>query len=363
MSKIMTIMEFPKLQQDFFKGRGAQINPFNPFNDKNYTQEHIEGLDEEMITTPETQYFTENAKNVINKVESEDVGMMYSVNPYQGCEHGCVYCYARNSHNYWGFSAGLDFETRIIIKHNAPALLEKVFLDPKWIAAPISFSGNTDCYQPIERKMQITRKLLEVGLKYKNPMGIITKNQLVVRDLDILQQLAEDNLAQVYFSITSLKEDIRSKMEPRTATYKTRLKAIEKLSLAGIPVGIMIGPVIPGLTDSEIPEILKAAAEHGATSAGYNMVRLNGAIDKIFTDWIWKSFPMHAERVLNNIKAVHAGKLNDSRWSKRMSGDGELADVIKKMFHLMRDKYMGSNPKFKYNLDAFRRPGQLKLEF
>lgn len=356
-------MEFPKINETFFKGRGAQINPFNPFHDKNYIQEHIEGLDEEMLGDRETLFFTENAKKVVNKVESPDAAMMYSVNPYQGCEHGCVYCFARNTHNYWGFSAGLDFETRIIIKHNAADLLEKVFIDPKWVAAPISFSGNTDCYQPIERKMKITRKLLEVSLKYKNPASIITKNQLILRDIDILQELAKDDLTHVFLSITSLKEEIRQKMEPRTATYKARLKTIEKLTSAGVPVGIMIGPVVPGLTDSEIPDIIKAAADHGATTAGYNMLRLNGAIDKIFSDWIWKTFPMHAERVLSNTRAVHDGKLNDSRWGVRMRGDGELANVIRQMFYMMKEKYMGHNTPFTFNISAFRRPGQLKLEF
>lgn len=356
-------MEFPKINDNFFKGRGAQINPFNPFHDKNYTQEHIEGLDEEMLGERETLFFTENAKKVVNKVDSPDAAMVYSVNPYQGCEHGCVYCYARNTHNYWGFSAGLDFETRIIIKHNAPELLEKVFLDPKWKAAPISFSGNTDCYQPIERKMKITRRLLEVCLKYQNPAGIITKNQLILRDIDILKDLAKADLTHIFFSITSLNEDIRLKMEPRTATYKTRLKAIEKLSAAGIPVGVMIGPVIPGLTDSEIPDIIKAAADHGASTAGFNMLRLNGAIDKIFTDWIWKTFPMQAERVLSNTRSVHQGNLNDSRWGVRMRGDGELANIIHQMFYMMKEKHMGNKPTFKYNLTSFRRPGQLKLEF
>ncbi|MBK7037803.1 MAG: radical SAM protein [Bacteroidetes bacterium] len=253
-------MEFPKINETFFKGRGAQINPFNPFHDKNYIQEHIEGLDEEMLGDRETLFFTENAKKVVNKVESPDAAMMYSVNPYQGCEHGCVYCFARNTHNYWGFSAGLDFETRIIIKHNAADLLEKVFIDPKWMAAPISFSGNTDCYQPIERKMKITRKLLEVSLKYKNPASIITKNQLILRDIDILQELAKDDLTHVFLSITSLKEEIRQKMEPRTATYKARLKTIEKLTSAGVPVGIMIRTCGSRLTDSEIPDIIKSSS-------------------------------------------------------------------------------------------------------
>lgn len=356
-------MEFTNKDEIFLKGRGAQINPFNPFHNNNYVAEHIEGLDEELITERETLYFSEHSKKVLNKVESGDVGMTYSVNPYQGCEHGCIYCYARNTHNYWGFSAGLDFETRIIIKHNAPELLEKAFLNEKWEPNVVSFSGNTDCYQPIERKMKITRKLLEVCLKYKNPAGIITKSQLLGRDIDILSELAKDDLIHVMLSLTSLKEDIRQKMEPRTASYKARLKVIEKLTSNGIPTGIMIGPVIPGLTDNEIPDIIKAAADHGAHTAGFNIVRLNGAVDKIFTDWIWKAFPLQAERVLSNIRSVHGGKLNDSRWGVRMRGEGEMAAIIHQMFNLMKEKYMGKKKKFEYNYNAFRRPGQLKMEF
>lgn len=357
-------MEIPNIQEEkFLKGRGAQINPFNPYHDKNYVQEHFEGLDEEMLTPRETLFFTDFPKTIVNKVESPDAGMMYSINPYQGCEHGCIYCYARNSHNYWGFSAGLDFETRIIVKPNAPQLLEKTFLNKNWSPYPIHISGNTDCYQPIERKMKLTRAILEVCLKFKNPAGMLTKNQLILRDIDILSELAKDRLIHTLLSVTALDEDIRLKMEPRTATYKARLKTMEKLAQNGIPVGVMIGPIIPGLTDHFLPDIMKAAADHGAHTAVFTMLRLNGALAQIFTDWIHKTFPDHAERVLSNVKAVHDGKLNDSRWGKRKRGDGELATAIHQMFHVMREKYMGHHPPFSYNLKAFRRPGQMVIDF
>ena len=356
------IYEEPIQEEKLLKGRGAQINPFNPYHDKNYIQEHIEGLDEEMITDRETLFFTEFPKKVLNKVDSPDVGMMYSINPYQGCEHGCIYCYARNSHNYWGFSAGLDFESRIIVKPNAPELLEKVFMNPKWEPYPIHISGNTDCYQPVERKMRITRRLLEVCLKFKNPLGMLTKNQLIARDIDILSELAKDRLVHTLISITGLKEEIRLKMEPRTASYPARLKTMEKIASAGIPIGVMIGPIIPGLNDDQLPDIMKAAADHGAHTATFTMIRLNGAIQQIFTDWVWKAFPDKAQRILSNIRSLHEGRLNDSRWGVRMRGDGELASVIHQMFYLMREKYMGDKPDFHYNLKAFRRPGQMTLD-
>lgn len=348
-------------EKKFFEGRGAQINPFNPYHSANYAREHAEGLDEDWPAPAETQFYTEHPKNIVNHIDSPDAPMGISVNPYQGCEHGCVYCYARNSHQYWGFSAGLDFETRIIIKPNAPQLLEKAFMDKKWKPAAVTFSGNTDCYQPIERKMRLTRQLLETCHRFGNPAGIITKNRLILRDLDILAPMAQKQLIYVYISITTLDESLRRKMEPRTSTAAHRMDIIKTLSSNGIPAGVMIGPVIPGLNDHEIPAILAAAAENGASNAGFNMVRLNGAIGGIFTDWIQKAFPDKAERVLNNIRAVHQGNLNDSRWKTRMRGDGKLAESIHQLFRLSRDKYFPNRPPFSYNTNHFQRPGQMTL--
>src|ERR1700761_4671621 len=227
-----------KANERFEKGRGAQFNPKNRFLKGQYVQEHVEAVDDWEEENRQTQYIYDDSKTLVNKVKSPDVGMMYSANPYQGCEHGCIYCYARNSHEYWGYSAGLDFESRIVVKKNAPQLLKKLFDNKNWQPAPISLSGNTDCYQPIERKMRITRKLLEICLEFRNPVGIISKNALVLRDMDILQELSKLNLIRVFSSITSLDEDLRRKMEPRTASYKARLKVVETLSKAGVPTGI-----------------------------------------------------------------------------------------------------------------------------
>src|SRR5690606_38408050 len=211
-------------QEEYFKGRGAQIKTENKFLKNQYVTEHIEGLDEPLLSAPETQVLYEQSKKIVNKVTSPDLGMMYSLNPYQGCEHGCIYCYARNTHEYWGFSAGLDFESKIIVKKNAPASLEKFILHPDWQPVPISVSGNTDCYQPLERKLEITRGLLKIFARYRHPVGMITKNSLVLRDIDLLTDLAKDNLVHIYISITTLDEDLRRVMEPRTASAKKRLQ-------------------------------------------------------------------------------------------------------------------------------------------
>jgi DNA repair photolyase len=349
--------------QVFIKGRGAQILTDNPYLKNKYVTEHIEGLDEEIISNSKTEFFHESPKKIVNKVDSPDLGLMYSMNPYQGCEHGCIYCYARNSHQYWGFSAGLDFERKIIIKDNAPELLDKVLSNPKWSPYPIMLSGNTDCYQPIERSLGITRKMLQVLLKYKNPVGIITKNSLILRDIDLLQELAASDLVHVNVSITSLDESLRLKLEPRTASLNNRLKVVENLSSRGIPVNVMVAPVIPALNSHEIPDIIKAAANAGAVSAAYTIVRLNGAIKDIFTDWVEKTFPERAKKILHQIADCHGGKLNDSRFGKRMRGEGNIAEVIKDLFISSRNKYMAGREMKEYNLSAFSRPesGQLKL--
>jgi DNA repair photolyase len=276
---------------DYHKGRGAQINIGNRFSQLQLSQEHMEGIDEAVEVSRHIQLFYEHPKKIINTIESPDLYAMRSVNPYQGCEHGCIYCYARNSHEYWGFSAGLDFETKIVVKQQAAQLLEKEFLKKSWQPVAISLSGNTDCYQPLERKLEITRSLLEVFVRYAHPVSIITKNSLVIRDLDLLRQLAQQNLVHVYISITSLDEKLRQKLEPRTATAKTRLQTVQALSKAGIPVGIMTAPIIPGLNNTEIPAIIQEAASCGAVSAGYTVVRLNGAVKDIFHDWLSKNFP------------------------------------------------------------------------
>lgn len=349
------------MEDNYFKGRGAQIKTENKYLKEQYSTEHIEGLDEELLENPKTQVFHETSKKIVNKVNSPDLHFGYSMNPYQGCEHGCVYCYARNTHEYYGFSAGLDFETKIIIKQNAPELLERHLLQPTWQAVPIMLSGNTDCYQPQEKKFQITRKMLQVLLKYRHPVGIITKNALIHRDLDILADLAKNKLVHVMISITTLDEDLRRQLEPRTASAKKRLQTIDVLTNAGIPVGVMNAPIIPGLNHHEIPAILKAAADHGAVACGMTVVRLNGSISKIFEDWLKKNFPERFEKVWNQISELHGGNVNDSNFGRRMTGEGNIADAIQQLYHVAKKKYFTGKSMPPADLTQFRRGGNLNL--
>ncbi|WP_316772485.1 PA0069 family radical SAM protein [Pedobacter frigiditerrae] len=319
---------------NYMNGRGAQFNTSNKFLKNSLAKEHPEGIDDWEEPNSKTTFIIGKSKSVVNKVESPDVGMTYSLNPYQGCEHGCIYCYARNSHEYWGFSAGLDFERKIIVKKDAPELFKK-FLEKKgWDATPVSLSGNTDCYQPAEQKFRLTRQLLEIALEYKQPITLITKNALILRDLDILQDLAKLKLSAVYVSITSLDEKLRLKLEPRTTTAKQRLKIIEELSKVGLPTGVMAAPMIPGLNDHEMPAILKACANNGCKSAGYTVVRLNGVINQIFEDWLRKNFPDRFDKVWHQIQNCHNGNVNDSRFGTRMRGEGNFAEMIRNTFKL-----------------------------
>lgn len=340
---------------EFKKGRGAQFNPKNRFLQGEYVQEHIEAIDDWEQETRKTQYIIDDSKTIVNKVTSPDVGMLFSLNPYQGCEHGCIYCYARNSHEYWGYSAGLDFESRIVVKKNAPELLRKLFQSKSWEPASISISGNTDCYQPIERTMKITRQLLEVCLGHRNPVGILTKNALVLRDLDIIQEMAKLNLISVFTSITSLKEDVRMLLEPRTSTYKTRLKIVETMAKHNVPAGIMNAPLIPGLNDTHSHDVLKAASEAGAQWAGYTIVRLNGAIGDIFKDWLYKAFPDGADKIWHRIEDCHNGNVNDSRYGTRMKGEGNFAAIISQQFRLFCKKFNLNTTRIQLDTSQFRR--------
>ncbi|OAB80151.1 PA0069 family radical SAM protein [Cochleicola gelatinilyticus] len=330
--------------QNSLKGRGAQQKVHNRFFELSHEMRddflnycEIEG---EVADTNKTKYIDVFPKSLVNKVNSPDVGMGFSANPYQGCEHGCVYCYARNSHEYWGYGAGLDFERTILIKKNAPELLEEKLKSKNWKPYPIVFSGNTDCYQPIEKKLQITRKCLAVFLKWKHPVGIITKNSLVLRDLDILKELAKFNLIQVNVSITSLSETTRRLLEPRTATIKQRLKTVEVLSENNIPVRVMMAPIIPSLNSHEILPLVKKVSELGAKDVAYTIVRLNGQIATIFEDWARKTIPDRADRILNQIAECHGGTLNDSQWGRRMRGEGTISEQIKTTMHIARKKYL-----------------------
>jgi len=349
-------------QDQNIKGRGAQHQLSNSFSQQEFTTAWDEGIDEYAhLDKPSTQVFYEYPKKIINKVCSPDVGMDYSVNPYQGCEHGCVYCYARNSHEYWGWNAGLDFESKIIVKKNAPELLEKELLNPNWKVKPIVLSGNTDCYQPLERKLRITRSLLQVLAKYRHPVGIITKNVSFLEDMDLLEDLAKDNLVRVVLSITSLDETLRSVLEPRTASSVKKLQAIKILSDKGIPVSIMNAPIIPGLNHSEIPEIIKRASEHGAIDAGYTVVRLNGRIAEIFKKWLQNYYPDRFEKVWHQIEKLHGGNVRDSTWGQRMKGNGAEADMIKQLFHMAKKKYMQGGKKIQLNTSDFRKGGAYSL--
>ncbi len=349
------------MADDYFRGRGSQIKSGNKFLKAQYVTDHIEGLDEPLLENPKTQIFHESPKKILNRVDSPDLGFGYSMNPYQGCEHGCVYCYARNTHEYYGFSAGLDFESKIIVKKNAARLLEQELLKPSWNAVPIMLSGNTDCYQPQEKKFEITRDMLKVLAQYRHPVSIISKNSLVLRDLDVLQDLASDNLVHVYISITTLDEELRRTLEPRTANSIKRLKTVEALAKANVPVGIMNAPIIPGLNHHEIPAILKVASEHGALNAGMTIVRLNGSISILFEDWLRKNFPDRFDKVWNQICSLHDGNVNDSQFGRRMRGEGHIADAINQLFRSSKKKYFTGKSMPVYDLTKFRKGGMLSL--
>lgn len=338
-------------------GRGAPRNTANPFLKNRLVTEHPEGLDEPLEEESRvSNIHLEYPKKVVNRVDSPDVPLNWSINPYQGCEHGCIYCYARNSHTYWGFSAGLDFEQEIMAKPAAPDLLRQYLSRKNYKPEAISLSGNTDCYQPIERKLQITRKLLEIFLEFRHPVGIITKNSLILRDLDILKPLAEMNLVHVMISITTLDENLRRTMEPRTSTASKRLETIRILTENKIPAGVMVAPVIPGLTSHEIPGILEAAAKAGAYSASYTMLRLNGQVAELFSDWIENHFPNKKNKVLNQVMQAHGGSLNDSRFGTRMRGEGPVADMVKQLFRQSRDRFFKNEPGPDYDYSHFRVP-------
>lgn len=345
-------------ESQYLKGRGAQINTTNKFLKTYAAQEHIEAIDDFEISNTPTIYLEENAKTIVNKIDSPDVGMWYSMNPYQGCEHGCIYCYARNVHEYWGYSAGLDFERKIIVKKNAPELLRKFLMHKNWNGTPISLSGNTDCYQPAEQKFKLTRGLLEVCNEFNQPVGMNTKNAGMLRDKDIIKQMAAKKLISILVSITSFNEDLRRVMEPRTTTALQRLKIINQLSNEGVRMGVMLGPMIPGLNEHEMQSIMKAAAENGATFSAYTFIRLNGAIKIMFHDWLYKNFPDRADKVWHLIEQAHNGKVNDSRFGLRMRGEGPISDLVKQQF-VKYNKLYGLNAE-RWNLDTtiFRRPGE-----
>lgn len=351
------------------KGRGAAIQPPN-----RYLPVHIESdfehvaEDEEYLAElgrPPTQYIPDESQSIVAENDSPDVGFRFSVNPYRGCSHGCSYCYARPGHEYLGLSAGLDFETKVFVKHRAAELFREFLAKPSWRPETIAFSGVTDCYQPAEREFRITRACVAVAAECHQPIGIITKNALICRDVDLLAQLAAHNCVRVSLSITTLDAKLARVMEPRTSSPEARLRAIRELTAAGIPVNVMTAPIIPGLNDSEIPAILAAAREAGAQWAGYVLLKLPATVKPVFLDWLQRTQPLKAERVESLIRTTRGGKLSDSQFGRRQVGTGNLAELIADTFRLWTTKlsYLAEHPTL--NCDAFRPPqaktGQRRL--
>jgi len=344
------------------KGRAATFNTPNRFESTNLEPLDVDiDYDDETPPVP-TTFYVDSSKSILAKNDSPDLPFTYSINPYRGCEHGCIYCYARPSHEYLGFSAGLDFETKIMVKMDAPLLLEETLNKKLWEPQMVAFSGNTDCYQPVERKLTLTRQCLKVFLKVRNPVGLITKNALVLRDIDILQEMARLNIVHVMLSITTLDANLARRMEPRTSAPLQRLKAMETLAKAGIVVGVNAAPIIPGLTDEEIPGILRVAAEHGATSAGYILLRLPGAVEPLFLDWLRRELPDRAGKIINRIRDTRQGELSDAKFGSRMAGTGEIARTINELFKLNAQKYNLAKRWSGLSTKHFRRPADGQME-
>lgn len=347
---------------------GSNIDPPNRFEAVHQQPdlEHLEWDQEHLKarTHRRIEYIADSTKSIVSQNKSPDIPFRYSINPYRGCVHSCSYCYARPGHEYLGFNAGMDFETKIVVKHEAPTLFRQFLSKKTWKPVPIAFSGVTDCYQPAEREFRLTRGCLEVALECRQPISIVTKNALVIRDLKILEALAAESLVHVYLSITSLDPELARDMEPRTSIPSARLRAVRMLSEANIPVGVMTAPIIPGLNDSEIPPILQAAKEAGAITASYILLRLPLTVEPVFVEWLRRTRPNHADKVLGRIREARSGKLNDSTFGERMTGSGLMADQIRKMFGMFRQKFGldGSMPD--YDCDRFRPPaasGQMRL--
>lgn len=338
------------------KGRSSRANPKNRFEQLEVESDPAEFDPEE--PRPETTFFKDRTRSIIGWNDSPDIGVNAGVSPYRGCEHGCAYCFARPSHEYLGLSAGLDFETKILVKERAPELLRKQFSSPSWKPQAVAMSGNVDVYQPIEKKLGLTRRCLEVFAEFRNPVAIITKNHLVTRDVDLLSELARFDAVSVAVSLTTLDDDLRRVMEPRTSSPRRRLAAIEKLSDAGVRVGVMTAPIIPGLNDHELPNLLSAAADAGAKFAGYTAVRLPHAVRPLFEDWLERNFPDRKDKVLNRIREIRGGKLNDPRFGSRMRGEGVYAEHLAHLFDVSRRRAgIPSKSDFSLNTAAFRRYG------
>ncbi len=349
----------PLLIPENIRGRGALENPAGRFEPLQVEADPegampVEGENEFALPKLKTQIFRDKSKSILSSNDSPDIGMEATLNPYRGCEHGCIYCFARPTHEYLGLSAGLDFETKIFAKPDAPKLLAEKLKSRSWQPVVIFMSGVTDPYQPLERRMKITRQCLEVLEDFQNPVSFITKNHLVTRDIDILSRMAALNLVSVNMSVTTLDRKVARAMEPRASTPPMRLRAIEQLSQAGIPVNVLIGPVVPGLTEHEIPAILEAASKAGACSAGYTMLRLPYGVKDLFQTWLHEHYPERAEKILNRIRSIRDGKLNDGEFGSRMRGEGFHASQISQLFDLSRKRF-GLTRRMKLTSEHFRR--------
>jgi DNA repair photolyase len=346
------------------KGRGSHIDPPNRFI-PTHREPDPEAFDDEPAPDPRTEYILEHSRSIVSENDSPDVPFRYSINPYRGCEHGCSYCYARPTHEYLGYNAGLDFETKIVVKENAAELFCDFLARDTWRPEPITLSGVTDCYQPCERRFRLTRACLEVAAEARQPMSIITKNALVLRDLDLLRDMAANRLAHVALSVTTLNADLARSMEPRTSTPAARLRAVQVLAEAGVPVRVAVAPIIPGLNDSEIPAILEATARAGAQTASWILLRLPLTVAPVFREWLVREKPERVGRVEGRIREARGGKLNDTDFGKRMRGTGEMVEKIGDLFRLFAKKFGLDGEMPPYDCDSFRPPlprsGQLRL--
>lgn len=339
-------------------GRGAASDPKNRFERIEVVEDptDLEGVHEDEPDRPQTVYYRDRTRSIITTNRSPDVGFEASLNPYRGCEHGCVYCFARPNHEYLGLSAGLDFETKVLVKPDAPELLRRELASPRYAPKTLAMSVATDCYQPVERVLGISRRCLEVLAEARHPVCVVTKNHLVTRDLDLFRELAGYNAASVAVSLTTLDDELRRRMEPRTSSPRRRLAAIEKLAGAGVPVSVLVAPTIPGLTDHELPRLLEAAADAGATGAGYTLVRLPYAVAPLFADWLERNYPERREKVLGRIREVRGGRLNDPRFGTRMRGEGVYAEHLRSLFEIGCKRAGLRRGVKKLSAEAFRRP-------
>ena len=333
-------------------GRGASWNPQNRFE----AIEYVRDEEAEEQPAPNTLFLRDPTRTIIAHNDSADVGFESSINPYRGCEHGCIYCFARPTHEYLGFSAGLEFESKILVKEDAPELLREELMSPRWKPRLIAISGVTDPYQPIERKLQITRRCLEVLAEFRNPVCVITKSHLVTRDIDILAELARFDAASVALSVTTLDPVLANIMEPRASTPERRIAAIEALATAGIPTGVMVAPVVPAITDHEMPSILAAAAKAGATSAGFVLLRLPWAVAPLFEQWLDEHYPDRKQKVMNRVRHLRDGKLYDARWGVRQRGEGVFAEQLDAIFDVTCRKLHLNEIRRDVSAAAFRRP-------